>query len=453
MAYELLKAGRSQDILKLGHEVNQGSFLDDLQTYLNSNGNTRIIWRGDNIYSDVFLETIYNVFNKDPMVQQFVVKTNSDLLWFILKVIDVRSDAEKEFSLEELRKLMAERDNQEKSTSSLLNLLLSTNYDDLLDRVNQRISYDDYVHMLIVLDAAGFRRRGLVNKSTTDYQELLLAYAMDAVNTGLENGLNYVLLAYRSDQQEESKEAVFGMIERLLLQRNLVEEFFGGNFPRADSKYIMHVNRVIPNTEKQYASLVSRLAAAYKQRQKFVYPALLYEELLKNHTASMNCLIEMRLALLLEERNIEEAEKKNAIDLIVRLAREPKQKEQALLLAFLDSYESLTNALNNGRVAEELQQNLFIPKSPRIDFDTQQVLSSLVNRNALPLYLNFFEKVLKAVEVDCVMKADQYAHQMRWNVLESFFRKLREHALVATTINTLRPSLNKINMLLNMPNL
>jgi len=46
-------------------------------------------------------------------VQRAVVKESTDLLWFILKVMDIETDCNGQFSLDELRKLMTQRNNQE----------------------------------------------------------------------------------------------------------------------------------------------------------------------------------------------------------------------------------------------------------------------------------------------------------------------------------------------------
>lgn len=43
----------------------------------------------------------------------------------------------------------------------------------------------------------------------------------------------------------ESKHKVLELIERLIVDRNLVEEFFGV-FPKADSKYLTELRRNFP---------------------------------------------------------------------------------------------------------------------------------------------------------------------------------------------------------------
>lgn len=110
IAYTLMKAGRLNDIIKMGQEVQKGEFLSDLQTYMKGTSpRQKYTWKGENSESDVFLDTIYSIFNKDSMVQRAVVKESTDLLWFVLKVIDIDNNTNNQFSLEELKKLMIQR--------------------------------------------------------------------------------------------------------------------------------------------------------------------------------------------------------------------------------------------------------------------------------------------------------------------------------------------------------
>lgn len=129
-----------------------------------------------------------------------------------------------------MKKMMISRNNEEQNARSLLNLLYCTAYDDLLEEADKRISIDDSTHMLIVMERMGFIEGKLLNKTYEEYTGTLLAYAMDIINTGLENSLNYLLLCYHEDRPSQTRSALFNRLERLLLDRNLVEEFFG-SFP------------------------------------------------------------------------------------------------------------------------------------------------------------------------------------------------------------------------------
>jgi hypothetical protein len=147
----------------------------------------------------------------------------------------------------------------------------------------------------------------------------------------------------------------------------------------------------------------------YKKKFKYVYPALLYLNLLRDSTKSLDCLIEMRLGILNGSINVDEAELKNAGDLIVKLVRENRSKEQERLLAFIESYESMNEALAQKRFTEELNRNRFVPTTAYIDPELQQLLISLNSRGALRLYFLFFEMVLLALDAYCAIKADRSA--------------------------------------------
>jgi len=47
IVYTLLKAGRVDDILKMGQEIQKGCFVDDLKAYLGLNLRHKLTWRGE----------------------------------------------------------------------------------------------------------------------------------------------------------------------------------------------------------------------------------------------------------------------------------------------------------------------------------------------------------------------------------------------------------------------
>jgi len=171
------------------------------------------------------------------------------------------------------------------------------------------------------------------------------------ISLGLENSINYLLLGYNEKNPEPTRKAVFASLERLLLDRNLVEEFFGG-YPRTDTKFKQQIDRFIPDCKRQFEDLVGSVASIYKKKLKYVYPALLYQNLLGDSVKSLDCLIEMRLGVLLEERNIGESERKDAGDLIAKLVRENRSKEQERLIGFIECYESMAEALADRNVTD-----------------------------------------------------------------------------------------------------
>jgi hypothetical protein len=59
--------------------------------------------------------------------------------------------------------------------------------------------------------------------------------------------------------------------------------------------------------------------------------------------------------------------------------------------------------------------------------------------------------VISAVDLDCATRADRSAYKAKLNSLEAFFRKLKEHSLVTSNLQTLRPIIAKIVTLLNNP--
>jgi hypothetical protein len=92
------------------------------------------------------------------------------------------------------------------------------------------------------------------------------------------------------------------LLERLIIDRNVIEEFFGG-YPRGDSKYQQQINKLMGTTAKDYSDVISNISDMYKRKyNKFVYPALLFNNLLGEPARSLECLIEMKLTSLLEDR-------------------------------------------------------------------------------------------------------------------------------------------------------
>lgn len=110
----------------------------------------------------------------------------------------------------------------------------------------------------------------------------------------------------------------------------------------------------------------------------------------------------------------------------------------------------MVQAYTAKNVSDELTRNRFVPRSTSIDPDTQQLLIELNNRNSLILYFQFYEKMLMALDIDYILKADRYAYQRRLQAFEEHFRKLRQHSLISSNQSALKAMLTKVTNQLNL---
>jgi hypothetical protein len=148
---------------------------------------------------------------------------------------------------------------------------------------------------------------------------------------------------------------------------------------------------------------------------RYVYPALLYHNLLNDAQKSLDCIITMRLEALIEDRVVDEAEKRDAAKLVDKYVKEKKYtKEQEVLLNFMNSYVSLCGALDNrSRLSYELSHNPCVPRTENIDTETLRILNALNSRGAIKLYLMFFEMVVRAIEIECTYKPDRQFYKSK----------------------------------------
>ena len=88
------------------------------------------------------------------------------------------------------------------------------------------------------------------------------------------------------------------------MDRNLVEEFFGV-FPKADSKYLMELRKNFPLEKQDLQPMVQRIAESLEKKfSRFVYPSLLYTNILEQPAQGLECLIKLKLVELSQERQI-----------------------------------------------------------------------------------------------------------------------------------------------------
>lgn len=101
---------------------------------------------------------------------------------------------------------------------------------------------------------------------------------------------------------------------------------------------MQQIKRIVPDCAADFTDLIKKVSEVYIKKQKYVYPALLFLNLLKDPARSLDCLLEMKLSMMLEDRVIDEAEKREGAALILKLMKSNKCKDQALLVNFVECF-------------------------------------------------------------------------------------------------------------------
>jgi hypothetical protein len=75
-----------------------------------------------------------------------------------------------------------------------------------------------------------------------------------------------------------------------------------------------------------------------------------------------------------------------------------------------------------------------MPRGDYLHPDTHQILISLNWCNALKLHFLFFKMVISALDIDYETNVDRHVYKTKFNILELFFQKLKDHSLVTSNM-------------------